>query len=236
MRVEPYGVGSILHVTKRGARGMEIVRDVADRDRFVQLLFILNDSFYDSNWKKTTEIHGPFERPTEWPEREPLARILAWTLMPNHFHLLFEEIREGGISKLMQRVCGSMSAHSNAKHNERGSLFQGAYRSRTVSEDSHLRYLSFYIQIKNVFELYPGGLRQALNHFDEAWEWAARYKYSSLPMFLARTDSPITESEFLRELHPDTKSFKKEAYELLTAHIEHHTDNESLAALVLEPW
>ncbi|MDP1689870.1 MAG: transposase [bacterium] len=236
MRVEPYGIGSILHVTKRGTRGMDIVRDAADRNRFAKLLFYLNDTFYDSNWKKATAAHNSFERPVEWPEREPLARILAWTLVPNHFHLLLEEIREGGISKLMQRVCGSMSAHSNAKYHERGSIFQGSYRSRTVSEDSHFRYLAFYIQVKNVLELYPGGLKQALDHFDDAWEWATHYKYSSLPTFLAGTDSPITESESLRVLYSDTKSFKKEASGLLTGHIEHHTNDDSFAALALEPW
>lgn len=236
MRIEPYGVGSVVHIVKRGARGMEIVRNDADRGRFAQLLYYLNDSFTDDNWRKTIIGLTPFERPSEWPEREPLARILAWTLVPNHFHLLLEEIREGGISKLMQRVCGSMSAHSNAKYHEHGSIFQGAYRSRTVSEDTHFRYLAFYIQVKNVLELYPGGLKRALEQFDDAWEWAIRYKFSSLPTFLARTDSPITESEFLWSLYPNTESFKKEAYELLTGHIEHHSDDESLATLALESW
>lgn len=215
---------------------MEIVRDAADRNRFAKLLFYLNDTFYDSNWQKATISRNSFERPAEWPEREPLVRILAWTLMPNHFHLLLEEIREGGISKLMQRVCGSMSAHFNAKYRERGSIFQGAYRSRTVSEDTHLRYLAFYVQVKNVLELYPGGLKRALGKFDDAWEWATRYKFSSLPTFLARTDSPITESELLWSLYSDTNSFKKEARELLIAHVEHRADDESLTALALEPW
>jgi REP element-mobilizing transposase RayT len=236
MRVEPYGVGSILHVTKRGARGMEIVRDVADRERFIKLLFYLNDSFYDSNWQKLIAIRSQFDRPSEWPERKPLARILAWTLMPNHLHLLLEEIVEGGISKLIQRVCGSMTAHFNAKYNERGSIFQGAYRSPTISEDMHLRYLVFYIQVKNVLELYPGGLKRALKQFDNAWQWAARYKFSSLPTYLARTDSPITESDMIRALHADTNAFKKEARELLSGHIEHHASDTSLAALAIEPW
>ena len=135
----------------------------------------------------------------------------------------------------MQRVCGSMSAHFNAKYHERGSLFQGAYRSRTISEDTHLRYLAFYIQVKNVLELYPGGLKRAFEQFDDAWEWATRYEFSSLPAFIARANSPITESELLWSLYQDAESFKKEAYELLAGHIEHHADEDSFAALTLEP-
>ena len=36
--------------------------------------------------------------------RDPLVRILAWTLLSNYFHLLLEEIRDNGISKFMQRL------------------------------------------------------------------------------------------------------------------------------------
>ncbi len=235
MRVEPFGVGSVVHITNRGTRGVEIVRDNADRSRFEQLLYYLNDSFTDDNWRKTVAGLDPFERPADWPEREPLVRILAWTLLSNHFHLLIEEIREGGISKFMQRLGGSMSAHFNAKYHERGTIFQGSYRSRTISEDSHLRYLVFYIQVKNVLELYPGGLAQALKHFDVAWEWALRYRFSSLHSYVAQEESPITEPELIRALYPDPIVFKNEARELLAGHTEHHTD-DSLIEIALEPW
>lgn len=235
MRVEPFGVGSVVHITNRGTRGGEIVRDNADRERFEQLLYYLNDSYTDDNWRKTVAGLAPFERPIDWPEREPLVRILAWTLLSNHFHLLIEEIREGGISKFMQRLCGSMSAHFNAKYRERGTIFQGSYRSRTISEDSHLRYLVFYIQVKNVLELCPGGLAQALKHFDKAWEWALRYRFSSLYSYVAQEESPILEPELIHALYPDSVAFKNEARELLIGHIEHHTD-DSLAEIALEPW
>lgn len=217
---------------------MEIVRDNSDRERFVQSLFYLNDSFVDDNWRKIVGNLAEFERLPEWPEREPLVHVLAWTLMPNHFHLLIEEIQEGGVSKFMQRLCGSMSMHFNAKYHENGSIFQGAYRSRTVIEDSHLRYLAFYIQAKNVLELYPGGLARALHRFDNAWEWASKYRFSSLPGYLSQQDSPITHAELLRELYPDINAFKKEARNLLIGHLEHHASDEDKAftALNLEPW
>ena len=236
MRVEPYSVGSIVHVTNRGTRGMDIVRNNSDRKRFAQLLYYFNDSFTDDNWRKTIAGLALFERPSSWPEREPLVRVLAWTLMPNHFHLLLEEIKEGGISKFMQKLCGSMSAHFNAKYKERGTIFQGSYRSRTISEDTHLRYLVFYIQVKNVFELYPGGLSQALAHFDEAWEWALNYNFSSFASYVAGNDTSIVEAELIHALHPDGNAFKNEARELLTGHLEHHTEGGSLIEIALESW
>src|SRR3989344_2655516 len=197
MRVEPHGIDSILHVTKRGARGLDIVRDEHDRHRFGKLLFYLNDTFSDTNWIDALKYRRPLERPEHWPEREPLVRILAWTLLSNHFHLLLEEIREGGTAKFMQRLCGSMSAASNSKYSETGSIFQGSYRCKTVDDDSYLRYLTFYIQVKNVFDMYPGGLAKAISNFEKAWEWALQYPYSSLRTYALDIESPIIEKELL---------------------------------------
>lgn len=236
MRVEPYGVGSKLHVTKRGVRGADITRDRADQQRFPRLLFHLNDTRQNDNWQQSTKGLEPYERPAQWPERDPLVRILAWTLMTNHLHLLIEEIREGGTTRFLQRLFNSMTSHYNAKYQERGSLFQGAYRSRTISEDAHIRYLAFYIQVKNVLELYPGGLERALEEFDIAWDWATRYEFSSLPSFLSLVESPITEHESLRSLYPDLRVFKDEAREMLANHIEYHTEDETFSPLILEPW
>mgnify|MGYP001560493643 CR=1 FL=1 len=234
MRIEPHGVGSILHVIKRGARGMDIVRDERDRHRFGTLLFYLNDSFSDPNWIENLKFCRPFERPEHWPEREPLVRILAWTLLSNHFHLLLEEIREGGTAKFMQRLCGSMSAAFNAKYSETGSIFQGPYKSKTVDGDAYLRYLAFYIQVKNVLDLYPGGLAKTIKHFEKAWEWALHYPYSSLCAYALDIDSPIIEKEFLLELYSDREVFKKEAREMFMLHIQHH--DEKFSPFLLESW
>lgn len=213
---------------------MDIVRDVHDRRRFGKLLFYLNDSFSDTNWIDAVRLRKPFERPEHWPDREPLVHILAWTLLSNHFHLLLEEIREGGTAKFMQRLCGSMSATHNSKYSETGSIFQGPYKSRTVGGDAYLRYLAFYIQVKNVFDMYPGGLSEAIKHFEKSWEWALNYPYSSLCVYATNANSPILEKEFLSELYPDNNAFKKEAKEMLMLHIQNH--DEKFYPFLLEPW
>lgn len=229
-----HGIGSIIHVVKRGARGLEIVRDGSDERRFVESLFYLNDTFTDTNWRQNIKELGLFRRPEHWPDSDPLVHILAWTLMPNHFHLLLREIREGGTAVFMQRLCGSMSAASNAKYGETGSIFQGPYRSKVVDEDTHLRYLAFYIQVKNVLELRPGGLRRAIVEFDKAWEWAIAYLYSSLGPYAQDVKSPIIGDYLLLEMFPDRNAFKEEAREMLLTHLDHHDDE--YATFALEPW
>ena len=236
MRVEPFGVGSVLHVTNRGVRGAGIVRDEDDRARFERSLYYLNDTHTDPYWHRAVADMSPFSRPEDWPERDPLVRILAWTLLSNHFHLLLQETREGGVAKFMQRLGGSLSSCFNAKYRERGSLFQGSYHARLVSKDEHRQYLVFYILIKNVLEMYPGGLPAAYANFDRAWEWAMRYRYSSLPTFVSRNQSPIIDDpEDLISGFADTeKMYKKEALELLDFYIQ--SRGEEFSDLMLEAW
>ena len=236
MRVEPHSFNSIVHVTKRGARGMAIVRDDDDRMRFVKSLFLLNDTHSDPYWHRETAELKVFERPPHWPEHEPLVHILAWTLLSNHFHLLLQEIREGGIAKFMQRFCGSMSMCSNLKYKEKGSLFQGAYHARVVEGHAHMNYLAFYLLVKNVLEMYPGGLTAAFAHFDDAWEWAKRYPFSSLNDILSGKNTPIISDPdgLLTGIIGIGNTFKSEARELLEVHMV--SRGENFKDIMIEPW
>ena len=102
------------HVYNRGVDKREIFATDDDRYRFLQGLCLFNNEENTHNilWqlerdrgavtlnvlKDFIEIQGE--------ERKPLVRILAHCLMSNHYHLLIEEIREGGISMFMHRFGG----------------------------------------------------------------------------------------------------------------------------------
>lgn len=236
MRVEPHAIGSILHCTQRGVHGVDIVRDTADRERFTRSLFVLNDEFQHDNWLRDTVGLSLFERPSSWPERKMLVRVLAWTLMSNHFHLLLQEISEGGIAKFMQRLCGSMSLSFNKKYGERGTIFQSSYRGASVDSDPQLQYVVFYILVKNVLELYPDGLKTAAKNFDRAWEWALKYRFSSLRTCALKEVSPIVSDDenLLSDLCRDPQKFKAEAKDALKIHMT--TRSEEFGHLMLEDW
>ncbi len=227
MRVEPHGIGSVIHVIKRGTRGIEIVRDTNDRIIFKNALFYLNDMHMPSNWKREVANLSDFERPKNWPEREQLVHILGWTLLPNHFHIVLQQTHDGGTAKFMQRFCGSMSKCFNVKYKERGSLFQGSYHARVVNNDEHRQYLAFYVLVKNVLDMYPGGVVAASHNFDDAWEWAKRYLYSSFHDIVSGTDSLIIDDSenLIGDIIGVGDTYKQEAKELLDFHIASHGNN-----------
>lgn len=209
MRKEPYGIGSFVHVIHRGTRGASIVRDEEDKNRFLLMLTHFNDEYQPENWFRDISSSGLslFERPGEWPEQKKLVNIIAFCLLDNHFHLLLEEIQEGGISKFMQRLGTSMSYRYNLKYDEHGSIFQGSFRSCTVDRDNYLRYVIAYIQLKNVFDMY-GRKIQTETDFEKAYEWASNYPYSSLIDHLGVVQRPIIERSFLMDIF-SPMDFKK---------------------------
>lgn len=221
MRVEPHSIGSILHVTKRGSRGLLIVRDEDERARFVRGLCYLNDMFRDQFWDKVMRNIRLGIRPENWPKKEPLCDILAWTLLPNHFHIILREISVGGIAKFMQKLCGSMSTYSNLKYKEKGSLFQGGYRGRTADlrDDIYLRDLFVYVLVKNVFENHPKGFAYALSNFNNAFAWGLTYLYSSLSEFMYATDM-ICVKDVFSICFESSKEFKSYAKEVMLHRLE----------------
>jgi putative transposase len=216
MRKEPYGVGSFVHVIHRGTRGAPIVRDTEDKQHFLLMLTHLNDEHQPTHWFRDVQRSDSplFERPNIWPEQKKLVNIIVFCLLDNHFHLLLEEIQEGGISKFMQRLGTSMSYRYNLKYGERGSLFQGSFRSRTIDTDTYFRYVIAYIQLKNTLDVYGKKVRTK-SDFEKAYTWASKYPYSSLADHTGVVQRPIIEKEFLIGLFsPDVfKEFGKDFIE-----------------------
>ena len=135
--------------------------------------------------------------------------------MDNHFHLLLCELVEGGISKYMQRLSKSIASYFNAKYEETGSLFQGPYKARVIEDDVYLQYVATYINIKNPFERYPGGLETAVKKFSEAYSWAIQYPFSSTADFAGIRSSSLIDHELRRKLFASPEEFRSSAKELI---------------------
>src|SRR3990167_1649735 len=93
-----------------------------------------------------------------------------------------------------------MAKKFNERYKEKGGLFQGAYRAKTISNDRYFRYVSAYVQLKNAIDVYPGGHKSAREDFDRAYDWASAYPYSSLGDYTGNFDRQIVEKDFLSSL------------------------------------
>lgn len=228
MRKEPFGVGSFVHVFNRGNRKQEIVRDEKDRWNFLQMLYYFNSDYSPPNPMRTLKesLKSNFNTrliwPSEWPERKPLVNLHALVLKDNHFHLVLEELVEGGTTKFMQKLGTGMTNRFNTRYRETGRLFQGSYKARLIDDENYFRYLFVYLHVKNVFELYPGGFERALAHFDDAYDFSVGYPYSSLAHYVLKSNFNMAQlignDELFRTAFPDNyemKEFAKSCLPLL---------------------
>ena len=75
-------------------------------------------------------------------------RILAYVIMPNHWHLLLYPKKDGDLSKALQWLGTS---HARRHHTRKGTvggghLYQGRYKSFLVQGDAHLLTLLKYVE------------------------------------------------------------------------------------------
>jgi len=114
--------------------------------------------------KKITDI---FEEPKE----KYLVSIISYVLMPNHFHILVYENKEGGISKFMLRLLTAYSMYFNTKYKRSGPLFGHPFRSQHISNESQYLWIFSYIHlnpigiIKKNFNMMVGKQRNCRKFF-----------------------------------------------------------------------
>lgn len=61
--------------------------------------------------------------------------------MDNHWHILFKEIGERGITKFMRKLTTAYTMYFNEQYNRVGPLFQGTFKAEHVNDDSYLQYI-----------------------------------------------------------------------------------------------
>ena len=75
-------------------------------------------------------------------------RLLAYCLMPNHFHLVLYPQKDGALQKFMQWLTLTHTQRWHTKNNTAGTghLYQGRYKSVLVQDDTHLLGLIRYVE------------------------------------------------------------------------------------------
>ncbi len=71
--------------------------------------------------------------------------LLAYCLMPNHFHLFVKQKDTGSIDGFMNSLCTRYVMYFNRKYQRVGPLFQGVYRAAVIDDEAYFSHISRYI-------------------------------------------------------------------------------------------
>jgi putative transposase len=148
---------SFQHVYARGHSKHKIFIDEQDYITFLNLF---------ERYLSAEEAKDPYG--ISYPNFFNKVELLAYALMPNHFHLLIYQRQPGEMAKFMQSVLTSYSHYFNKKYKRTGSLFESRYKASMISDPSYLEHISRYIHLNP-------------KHWRE-------YEYSSLPYYLQQDE------------------------------------------------
>jgi REP-associated tyrosine transposase len=115
-------------------------------------------------------------------------RLLAFCLMPNHWHLLLWPVADGDLSRYLHWLTMTHTQRWHSQHHTVGTgpLYQGRFKSFPVAEDEHLWTVWRYIE--------GNALRAGLVARAEAWPWsslALRYRNAEVPAWLGAGPTPL---------------------------------------------
>lgn len=214
----PLVVGKIYHIYNRGVAKCAICNGSADYWRFLQGLCLFNDtkgsnavlSHLERNHERLTMNVLKRYIIQDGKERQRLARIMAYCVMGNHYHLLVEETQAGGITKFMHKFGVGYAKYFNIKHNRVGSLFQDKFKNVLVESERQLLYLLVYINVLNPAEFVtPNWKEQGIPNIETVLEYAENYPWSSHLDYLGKRGSLIIEKGILEELLPTPEAYMK---------------------------
>ena len=149
MRLIKIAPDEYYHVFNRAVNKQVIFHDTGDYFRFLFLILYLQSSVvFQQLGRKVKEFIQ--SRALDSGEEDEIIKkrrveVVAFCIMPNHFHLIVKESDEGGIAAYMQRVLTSYSKYYNTKYEKSGHVFQGPYQAVHVEDNRQLLHLSAYI-------------------------------------------------------------------------------------------
>lgn len=127
---------SYYHVYNRGVEKRQIFLDAQDYTVFLGLL-----KKYLTGQRPNNDNRHVIKNFSQEVE------LLAFCLMPNHFHLLFYQEGERSVSDFMRRLITGYVMYFNDRYKRVGGLFQGPYKASLVDADSYLHHISRYIHL-----------------------------------------------------------------------------------------
>ncbi len=141
-RIEPFEVGNCYHIYNRGVN---------------KGLVFFSRRNYDYFLNKMARYF------------QPHAAVLAYCLMPNHFHVLIRVDNSGFLQNGLQPFLLTYTKSINTDQNRIGPLFQGRYQSNHIQDEEYLIDCVKYIHLNPI--------KAGLVDQPQQWEYSSYREY-----------------------------------------------------------
>ena len=133
---------------------------------------------------------------------------IAYSLLPNHYHILGRQDGLPRASLLTQRIFNSYGKTYNLKYQHSGTIFEGPVKVKPVTHQRYLLHLCRYIHANPVLH----GFTRTLD------EWP----YTNYHEWIETRSGSLVDREFIRDHFPTTDSYRQFVLDYL--HDRQHPD------------
>lgn len=211
-RKEQLVTGEYYHLVIRGIDEHKLFRDTNDYYRGIF-------SIYEFNNTKKVEIRERRRSRAKIKScglresadlRNKLVEVLAFCLMPNHFHLLVKQLKDGGVVKFMTKLGIGYAKYFNTKYKRKGYVFQNRFVSVHIENEKQLIAVLMYIHTNPISLIESGWKENGIKNVKKALNFLENYKWSSHLDYLGKKNLPsVTERDFLLEIMNGQQEYKR---------------------------
>lgn len=156
------------HIFNRGVNKADIFFEESDYKRF----YLSAIHYLDHSTRYSTFVYDPGSFEAKKDNIEPArVEVIAYCLLPNHFHFLIKQLKDGGITSYMTHLCNAYSHYINTKNDRVGPLFQGRFKSVHIENSDQLYHVSRYIHLNPL-------LSKMINNL-ELYKWSSYQTYTT---------------------------------------------------------
>ena len=132
--------------------------------------------------------------------------MIAYCLMPNHYHFVVRQEGEQLVSLFVQAIFNSYTKAFNKMWGRSGTLFEGPFKSIHITHDEYLLHLCRYVHLNPV----------AANLVHQPEQWA----YSNCAGWLGLRSGTLVDQEFVRGHFPMPEAYRKFLADAPPKHVE----------------
>src|SRR3990172_3613917 len=193
-----FSEGEIYHIYNRSVGSLEILIGYKELQRALDLIYFYR---FPQNIKFSHYKDLSSENRKEYLEnikkQKPFVEIYAFSLMPDHFHILLKQLAKDGLKSFISNFQNAFAKYYNKKNDRGGSVFKNPFKAKWIESDEIFVHVSRYIHLNPV------------TSYLIEMENLPKYPWTSYPFYTGNSQRDLINTQLLLKILGSTRKYQK---------------------------